>query len=114
MAQCRSPPPSAAVLRPLFQLQTKVDEILVNLHADPGLRTRIADYSPNIRDEIRRAYLQKGPCQPRMGGDAFTGVGFNNWKKAKERFNLHVGLVGSVHNQAKEVAYNLMHHTLKQ
>ncbi|BBG99398.1 Putative disease resistance TIR-NBS-LRR class protein, partial [Prunus dulcis] len=140
VAQCRSPPPSTAVRRPFFQLQ---------------------DYSPNIRDEIRRAYLQKGPCQPRsykfpqtnqsginrrfiahwfddhdwleysiakdaafclhcylfksnfdqVGGDAFTGVGFNNWKKAKERFNLHVGPVGSVHNQAREVAYNLMHQT---
>ncbi|KAI5317250.1 hypothetical protein L3X38_036957 [Prunus dulcis] len=46
-----------------------------------------------------------------VGGDAFTGVGFNNWKKAKERFNLHIGPVGSVHNQAREVAYNLMHQT---
>ncbi|KAI5338278.1 hypothetical protein L3X38_017549 [Prunus dulcis] len=46
-----------------------------------------------------------------VGRDAFTGVGFNNWKKAKERFNLHVGPVGSVHNQAREVAYNLMHQT---
>ena len=118
-------------------------------------------YSPHHRDEIRRGYLQKRPCQPRghkfpqtnqsginrrfiahwfddhdwleysiakdaafclhcylfksnfdqVGGDAFTGVGFNNWKKAKERFNLHIGPVGSVHNQAREVAYNLMHQT---
>ncbi|KAI5323698.1 hypothetical protein L3X38_032770 [Prunus dulcis] len=43
----------------------EVDEILANLQADPGLRTRMGDYSPNIWDEIRRAYLQKGPCQPR-------------------------------------------------
>ncbi|BBH02873.1 Putative disease resistance TIR-NBS-LRR class protein [Prunus dulcis] len=148
--------PGSSNARPI-----EVDEILANLQADPGLRTRMADYSPNIRDEIRRAYLQKGPCQPRsykfpqtnqsginrrfiahwfddhdwleysiakdaafclhcylfksnfdqVGGDAFTGVGFNNWKKAKERFNLHIGPVGSVHNQAREVAYNLMHQT---
>ena len=134
--------PGSSNARPI-----EVDEILANLQADPGLRTRMADYSPNIRDEIRRAYLQKGPCQPRsykfpqtnqsginrrfiahwfddhdwleysiakdaafclhcylfksnfdqVGGDAFTGVGFNNWKKAKERFNIHVGPVGSVH-----------------
>ncbi|KAL6560978.1 hypothetical protein OROHE_006155 [Orobanche hederae] len=137
----------------------EVDEILANLQADPGLRTRMVDYSPNIRDEIRRAYLQKGPCQPRnykfpqtnhsginrrfvaqwfdeydwleyniakdaafclhcylfksnfdqVGGDAFTGVGFNNWKKAKERFNLHVGVVGSIHNQVRGATYDLMH-----
>ncbi|XP_034212818.1 zinc finger MYM-type protein 1-like [Prunus dulcis] len=130
--------PGSSNARPI-----EVDEILANLQADPGLRTRMADYSPNIRDEIRRAYLQKGPCQPRsykfpqtnqsginrrfiahwfddhdwleysiakdaafclhcylfksnfdqVGGDAFTGVGFNNWKKAKERFNLHIGPV---------------------
>ncbi|KAI5343372.1 hypothetical protein L3X38_011248 [Prunus dulcis] len=148
--------PGSSNARPI-----EVDEILANLQADSGLRTRMADYSPNIGDEIRRAYLQKGPCQPRsykfpqtnqsginrrfiahwfddhdwleysiakdasfclhcylfksnfdqVGGDAFTGVGFNNWKKAKERFNLHIGPVGSVHNQAREVAYNLMHQT---
>ncbi|KAI5311159.1 hypothetical protein L3X38_045492 [Prunus dulcis] len=34
---------------------------LVNL----GLRTQMTDYSPNHRDEIRRAYLQKGPYQPK-------------------------------------------------
>ncbi|CAL2233588.1 unnamed protein product [Prunus armeniaca] len=148
--------PGSSNARPI-----EVDEILANLQADPGLRTRMVDYSPNIRNEIRRAYLQKGHCQPRsykfpqtnqsginrrfnaywfddhdwleysiakdaafclhcylfksnfdqVGGDAFTKVDFNNWKKAKERFNLHIGPVGSVHNQAREVAYNLMYQT---
>ena len=37
---------------------------LEKLEADPGLRTSILDYNPNIRDDIRRAYLLKGPCQP--------------------------------------------------
>ncbi|XP_021828767.1 zinc finger MYM-type protein 1-like [Prunus avium] len=131
--------PDSSNARPI-----EVDEILANLQADPGLRTRMTDYSPNIRDEIRRTYLQKGPCQSRsykfpqtnqsginirfiaqwfdeydwleysiakdvafclhcylfkpnfdqVGGDAFTGVGFNNLKKRKERFNLHVGSAG--------------------
>ncbi|KAK6125832.1 hypothetical protein DH2020_040428 [Rehmannia glutinosa] len=31
---------------------------------DPGLRIPIANYSPKIRDQVRRVYLQKGPCQP--------------------------------------------------
>ncbi|XP_021812318.1 zinc finger MYM-type protein 1-like [Prunus avium] len=119
----------------------------------------MTDYSPNHRDEIRRAYLQKGPCQPKghrfsqsnqsginrrfiaqwfdefdwleysitkdaafclhcylfktnfdqVGGDAFSGVGFNNWKKGRERFSIHVGPISSVHNQARKTAYNLMH-----
>ncbi|XP_020422138.1 uncharacterized protein LOC109949841 isoform X1 [Prunus persica] len=38
---------------------------LEDLPLDPGLRTRIWDYHPNVRDQVRRAYLQKGPFQPR-------------------------------------------------
>ncbi|XP_075495869.1 uncharacterized protein LOC142533113 [Primulina tabacum] len=34
------------------------------LPVDPGLRTPICEYNVNIRDQVRRAYLQKGPCQP--------------------------------------------------
>ena len=36
---------------------------LDDLPADPELRIRILDYHPNIRGQVRRAYLQKGPCQ---------------------------------------------------
>ncbi|XP_034219023.1 zinc finger MYM-type protein 1-like [Prunus dulcis] len=116
------------------------------------------EYDTNIRDEVRRAYLQKGPCQPRghsfpqsnisginrrfipqwfdefdwleysvskdaafclycylfksnfeqEGSEAFTGAGFKNWKKGRERMKVHVGPVGSVHNKAREAATNLM------
>ncbi|XP_021828837.1 uncharacterized protein LOC110769211 isoform X2 [Prunus avium] len=38
---------------------------LDDLPLDPGLRTRIGDYHPNVRDQVRKAYLQKGPFQPR-------------------------------------------------
>ncbi|XP_022899435.1 zinc finger MYM-type protein 5-like [Olea europaea var. sylvestris] len=41
----------------------KID--LAELPSDPGLRTPIANYNVNVQDEIRRAYVQKGPCQPR-------------------------------------------------
>jgi hypothetical protein len=33
------------------------------LPSDPGLRPKMADYHPSDREEIRRYYLQKGPCQ---------------------------------------------------
>ncbi|XP_020415530.1 zinc finger MYM-type protein 1-like [Prunus persica] len=116
------------------------------------------EYDTNIRDEVRRAYLQKGPCQPRghsfpqsnisginrrfiphwfdefdwleysvskdatfclycylfksnfeqVGSEAFTGARFKNWKKGRERMKVHVGPVGSVHNEAREAATNLM------
>ncbi|KAI5327653.1 hypothetical protein L3X38_027049 [Prunus dulcis] len=138
--------------------QSELDEVLANLQADPGLRIRIIEYDANIRDEVRRAYLQKGPCQPRghsfpqsnisginrrfipqwfdefdwleysvskdaafclycylfksnfeqVGSEAFTGAGFKNWKKGRERMKVHVGPVGSVHNKAREAATNLM------
>ncbi|KAL6286478.1 hypothetical protein ACE6H2_010868 [Prunus campanulata] len=42
--------------------QSQLDGALGNLQADPGLRTRMIDYDANMRDEVRRSYLQKGPC----------------------------------------------------
>ena len=36
---------------------------LNNLSSDPGLREKISSYHPNDQDNIRRAYIQKGPCQ---------------------------------------------------
>ena len=41
-----------------------VDFNLENLHSDPVLQEKISSYHPNNHDEIRRFYLQKGPCQP--------------------------------------------------
>ena len=32
--------------------------------SDPGLRIPIEQFSPNIRDEIRRAFMERGPTQP--------------------------------------------------
>ena len=40
-------------------LEINLDDLLV----DSRLRIRILNYHPNIRDQVRRAYLQKGPCQ---------------------------------------------------
>jgi hypothetical protein len=36
---------------------------LNNLPSDPRLREKISSYHPNDQDNIRRAYIQKGPCQ---------------------------------------------------
>jgi hypothetical protein len=48
-----------------YQVQRKVIEINPDtLLVDPGLRRPIYEYHINNRDAIRRAYLQKGPCQP--------------------------------------------------
>ncbi|PIN03956.1 hypothetical protein CDL12_23512 [Handroanthus impetiginosus] len=60
-----------------------LDVDLRNLPAYPGIRSKISEYHPNIRDEIRRAYLQKGPCQSRKHN--FPQRKFGN---AMRRFNL--------------------------
>ena len=46
-------------------------------------------------------YLFKPLNANRGGDDVFVKVGFNNWKKALEKFNDHVGEVHSTHNQSR-------------
>ena len=43
---------------------SRIEVDLSNLPSDPFLRPRISDYDPNHQDDVRRAYLQRGPCQP--------------------------------------------------
>lgn len=44
-----------------------IDDLnLDSLEADPGKRVPIAHYNPRIKDEVRKYYIQKGPCQPKM------------------------------------------------
>ncbi|CAH9146872.1 unnamed protein product [Cuscuta epithymum] len=120
--------------------------------SDPFLRKPINEYAPGIRDDVMRAYVVKGACQPashkfprtefgktlrsfrgewfktwewleysiskdaafcfwcylfhghegkRFGDDVFVRTGFRNWKKAPEKFRDHVGIVESVHNDAR-------------
>ncbi|CAL2246883.1 unnamed protein product [Prunus armeniaca] len=67
-----SNPPSnnpASSNQPSNNPPTKLDEILANLPADPGLRPPMTYYNPNFREQIRSAYLQKGPCQPKSQND---------------------------------------------
>ncbi|XP_068329707.1 uncharacterized protein [Pyrus communis] len=44
--------------------QNECDIDFNNLERDPGKRIRMKDYPSNIQDEVRRAYLQMGPCRP--------------------------------------------------
>ena len=50
---------------------------LENLLSDPGLREKISSYHPNNHDEIRRYYLQKGPCQPVFQNDDYPLTDFS-------------------------------------
>ncbi|XP_070021363.1 uncharacterized protein [Nicotiana sylvestris] len=35
------------------------------LKPDPGERKQISEFPPNLRDRVRRHYIQRGPCRPR-------------------------------------------------
>lgn len=59
--------------------QSRVEINLADLPSDPGTRTQIKDYHPNVRDQIRREYLQRGPCQPR--GHEFDITEFGQKKR---------------------------------
>ena len=37
---------------------------LDDIVSDPTLRKQIYEFRPEIRDQVRRAYIQKGPTQP--------------------------------------------------
>ena len=58
------------------------ESILEDIQADPALRTPISRGNPKLEDKIRRAYLQKGPCQPRGHDFPYKTMG-----KQLRRFN---------------------------
>ncbi|KDO46324.1 hypothetical protein CISIN_1g037172mg [Citrus sinensis] len=55
---------------------------LLNLSMDPGLRHLISYYNVNIQDQVRRQYLQNGPCQPKTHNFPLRHFG-----KQSQRFN---------------------------
>ncbi|XP_052625903.1 uncharacterized protein LOC111883333 [Lactuca sativa] len=103
--------------------QPKDNVDLKDLPKDPADRPLITSYKPNIRDDVRRAYLLQGPCQDsayclycylcgdlmrqKGGRDAFVSQGFDTWNK-KDAFRTHVGGIDSFHNKAKEKCEFLM------
>ncbi|XP_030485602.2 uncharacterized protein LOC115702294 [Cannabis sativa] len=76
---------------------------MANLPTDPGLQAPISDYNPNIQDEIRRYYLQQGPCQLRSHN--FPPTFFGKQKRwfniACIRFLLRQGLAFCVHDESQ-------------
>ncbi|XP_049370622.1 uncharacterized protein LOC125835542 [Solanum verrucosum] len=57
---------TASTIAPKIQKKTFISDVdLESLEADSGIRKPIAEYNPNIRDDIRRYYILKKPCQPK-------------------------------------------------
>jgi len=54
---------------------------------DPGLRKQIDDYHPNLREKVRRKYLQNGPCQPRTLSFPVTQIAGSSRRFVPEWFD---------------------------
>ncbi|XP_058727121.1 uncharacterized protein LOC131598551 [Vicia villosa] len=83
---------------------------------DPGYREQISEYAPDIQDQVRRAYILKGPMQPDLssfprtqfgsqpgraehfGFEVFTESGYKDWNHASQGLKGHVGSYNSLHN----------------
>ncbi|GJY06898.1 zinc finger MYM-type protein 1-like protein [Tanacetum coccineum] len=101
-------PISQPIPGPFTPINIKLDGLLW----DPSDRPIIYNYDPNIVEEIRRMYWDRGPCQPKGhknhgAGDAFTVHGFDSWSK-KTSLKDHVGELNSFHNKALQKCENLM------
>ncbi|XP_004308446.1 PREDICTED: uncharacterized protein LOC101295762 [Fragaria vesca subsp. vesca] len=93
-------PPANCEISKDIRVEAEIN--LSELPSDPGLRKKISDYPLSIQDQVRRVYLQKGPC-----GDAFSSKGYQNWKE-KSRLYVHVGDLNSAHNHALRKCEDLM------
>ncbi|XP_042435612.1 uncharacterized protein LOC122021560 [Zingiber officinale] len=91
--------------------QSHVELNLDDIVSDPGLQKSIEEFDIAIQDQARREYVLRGPCQPNGHvypkitfenvDNAFIKDGYNNWKRALEIFNRHMGTVNSCHNEAR-------------
>jgi hypothetical protein len=61
----------------------------INIERDPGLRLMICEFPFNQRDQIRNAYLNVGPYQPRNIEYPFSGEGNNRRRFKGSWFDAH-------------------------
>ena len=59
------------------------------LPSDPADRKPISSYHPNDRDEVRRAYLQRGPCQPQNHAFPQTKMSKYMWRFNESWFDAY-------------------------
>lgn len=54
-----------------------IDEFdLQSLKPGPGERISIDKYIPGLWDEVRRHYIQRGPCRPDINGNEYPQIRF--------------------------------------
>jgi hypothetical protein len=62
---------------------------------DPGLRKQINEYAPDIQDQVRRAYILKGPTQPILKNFPRTEFGREQTKSCVTKFENWVDKIPS-------------------
>ncbi|XP_004293075.1 PREDICTED: zinc finger MYM-type protein 1-like [Fragaria vesca subsp. vesca] len=60
-------PPANCEISKDIRVEAEIN--LSELPSDPGLRKKISDYPLSIQDQVRRVYLQRGPCLTFRGHD---------------------------------------------
>jgi hypothetical protein len=78
------------------------------IKSDPGLRKQIEDYHPNLRERVRRKYLENGTCQPSTVRFPVTEIGgvprrfvpqwfddFGGWLEYRESKIEHIAFIVS-------------------
>jgi hypothetical protein len=54
---------------------TRINLSEFNPSSDPGTRKQVCEYHPNDRQLVRRAYIAKGPYQPREHNFPVSHIG---------------------------------------
>ena len=98
--------PSSNVSPNIEHMHAREEVNLYDLPADPGLRKNIYEYDTNDRERIRRAYLQKGPCQPKSHVFPWRQFGSDDKRRFRASwFNEHSNWLE--YSIAKDEAYCL-------
>jgi hypothetical protein len=87
--------------------------------SDPGLHIPIDSFAPNIRDDVRRAFIAKGPTQPigqtflsHMIKGAFKNIGLDNivgWNIVWRRIRLIASIVTFLSTIEWMINFAMMH-----
>jgi hypothetical protein len=72
------------------------------LETDPGLRSPISSYHPNIQDEVRKAYLKKGRYKPSNFVYPWSDHGRQRRRFCKNWFNLYDWIE---YSESKDLAF---------
>ena len=81
--------PSSSVGPNIEHIHAREEVNLNDLSSDPGLRKNIWQYDANDRERVRKAYMQKSPCQSKSHGFPWRQCGSDKRRFRASWFNEH-------------------------